>query len=139
MNHLRRGLVAGVFAGLLVALALFVDYGPGANLSTIAHWFALVGTGADKLIGFVLLLLLGAAFGLLFGVVVGRRVFTMDQLVLAGLVTGFVWWVVLLLGTVIRQMQQSVYDMMLFLVISLLYGLALGSLYVQLPQRKVRG
>jgi uncharacterized membrane protein affecting hemolysin expression len=62
----------------------------------------------------------------------------MSQTILAGLGMGAIWWVVvvLLLGTVIRQIQQSVYGMLLFLVVSLLYGLVLGSLYVQLPQRK---
>jgi hypothetical protein len=62
----------------------------------------------------------------------------MSQVMLAGLATGVVWWVVvfLLLGTVIRHNPQSLYGMMLFLVVSLLYGLALGSFSLSLPQRE---
>jgi hypothetical protein len=138
MMHIRRGLVAGFLAGSLVALLFFVDYGPGANLATIAHWFALAGTGVDKLLGFVLLSILGAIFGLLFEAIFGRWVSTMSQVMLAGLATGVVWWVVvfLLLGTVIRHHSQSMYGMMLFLMVSLLYGLALGSFSLSLPQRE---
>ena len=131
MAYLRRGAAAGLLAGFVVALLFFVDYGPGTNLSTIAHWFALSGSSLDKLVGFVLLLAVGTLFGLVFGAVCGRRRLTMSQSVLAGLLTGVVWWVVIvwLLGTIIRHGQQSLYGVMLFLMSSLLYGLVLGSLY----------
>ena len=126
---LKRGLYAGALAGLLLVGLFFVDYGPATNLSAIAHWIALDGISWSKVIGAILLVALGGIFGGLFGIAV-RRSGSLLRLVVAGLVAGFCWWVilVLLLSTVLRHIQQSPYGMLFWLVISLLYGLVLGSL-----------
>jgi ABC-type phosphate/phosphonate transport system permease subunit len=127
----QRGLRAGTLAGLLLVGIFFVDYGPATSLTTIAHWFALDGNPWSKLIGAILLVMLGAVFGGLFAALV--RLWSSSQFhsVLIGLVTGLCWWVllVLLLSTVVRHIQQSLYGTLFWLVISLLYGLVLGSLY----------
>jgi hypothetical protein len=136
MRHgVQQGLRAGVLAGLLLVGIFFVDYSPAPSLSTIARWFALDGNAWSKLIGALLLVLLGALFGGLFGVAV-RRSRSLFQCVLIGLATGLGFWVVLvlLLSTVVRQIQQSLYGTLFWLLTSLLYGLVLGSLYGQWQQ-----
>lgn len=126
-----RGLRAGALAGLLLIGLFFVDYGPATNLTTIARWFALDGNAWSKFIGAILLVVLGAVFGGLFGAFVRLWSPSLAHSVLVGLVTGLGFWVVLvlLLSTTVRQIQQSPYGMVFWLVISLLYGLVLGSLY----------
>jgi hypothetical protein len=93
----------------------------------------LEGNAWSKLIGAILLVVLGSVFGGLFGLIVGWRSLPLVPSVLAGLATGLVWWVVLvlLLSTVVRHIQQSFYGTLFWLVTSLLYGLVLGSLYGQ--------
>jgi hypothetical protein len=127
----QRGLRAGALAGLLLVGIFFVDYGPATNLSTIARWFALDGNAWSKLIGAILLVMVGAVFGGLFGIALRSRLLSLSQSVLVGLVAGLCWWVVLvlLLSTAVRHIQQSPYGMLFWLMTSLLYGLALGSLY----------
>ncbi|HEY4383313.1 MAG TPA: hypothetical protein VGN34_02400 [Ktedonobacteraceae bacterium] len=130
-----RGLRAGALAGLLLVGLLFVDYGPATNLSTVARWFALDGHPWSKVIGALLLLLLGGLFGGVFRLIV-RWPGSLRQSVLAGLVAGLCWWVVLvlLLSTAFRHIQQSLYGMLFWLVMSLLYGLVLGSLSGQVQK-----
>ena len=125
------GLRAGALAGLLLVGIFFVDYGPASSLTTIARWFALDGTPWSKLIGARLLVVVGAAFGGLFAALVRLWSPSLLHSVLMGLVTGLGFWVVLvlLLSTVVRHIQQSLYGTLFWLMISLLYGLVLGSLY----------
>jgi predicted neutral ceramidase superfamily lipid hydrolase len=127
----QRGLRAGALAGLLLVGIFFVDYGPATNLSTVARWFALDGNAWSKLIGAILLVIVGAVFGGLFGIALRSRSLSLSQSVLIGLATGLGFWIVLvlLLSTVVRHIQQSLYGMLFWLVTSLLYGLVLGSLY----------
>jgi hypothetical protein len=122
---------AGALAGLLLIGIFFVDYGPATNLSTVARWFALDGTPWSKLIGAILLVVLGAVFGGLFAALVLLRSPSLLHSVLVGLLTGLGFWVllVLLLSTGVRHIQQSPYGTLFWLMTSLLYGLALGSLY----------
>ena len=131
---------AGALAGLLLVGMFFVDYGPAMNLVTVAHWFALDGNAWSKLIGALLLVVLGALFGGLFGVVVHTRSLSFPQSVFVGLVTGLLWWVVLvlLLAIVVRHIQQSLYGTLFWLVVSLLYGLVLGSLFEQFQHGEMR-
>jgi len=129
----QRGLRAGALAGLLLVGLFFVDYGPATSLTTIARWFALDGNPWSKLLGALLLVIVGAIFGGLFAALVGLWSPSLWHSVLLGLVTGLGFWVllVLLLSTVVWHIQQSLYGMLFWLVISLLYGLVLGSLYGQ--------
>jgi hypothetical protein len=79
-------------------------------------------------------------FGGLFGVVVHTRSLSFPQSVFVGLVTGLLWWVVLvlLLAVVVRHIQQSLYGTLFWLVVSLLYGLVLGSLFEQFQHGEMR-
>lgn len=67
MNTLLRGLYSGLMAGGIVGMLYFVDYGPGNDLHGVASWFALDNKDSGRLIGFMLLIVLGALFGLIFG------------------------------------------------------------------------
>ena len=140
MDSLRKGLFAGLTAGLVLALLYCVDYGPGTNLHTVAKWFGLDSKDAGGYIGFVLLLILGGLFGLAFGAFqrgVGTRFIasTLTRAIIAGLILGVAWFVilVLLLGTIVGHVTPGPYGFMLFIVTSLLYGLLVGYMYYQNP------
>jgi uncharacterized membrane protein YkvI len=135
MDSLRKGLFAGLTAGLVLALLYSVDYGPGTNLHTVAKWFGLDSKDAGGYIGFVLLLILGALFGLAFGAFQREREVTLKSAIIAGLILGVAWFVilVLLLGTTVGHVTLGPYGVMLFIVTSLLYGLLVGMLYYQNP------
>lgn len=136
----QHGVRAGALAGLLLVVVFFVDYGPAASLVTVARWFALDGNAWSKLIGAILLVALGTVFGGLFGVTAHTRSFSFSQSVLIGLATGLLWWVLLflLVGTVARHIEQSLYGTLFWLVASLLYGLVLGSLFGQFQYGEMR-
>src|SRR3989442_3258046 len=88
MNNIRKGLFAGLIAGLVLAMLYAVDYGPGAQLHTVAKWFALDSKNAGEYIGFVLLLILGALFGLAFGAWQRGKVITLTRAIASGLILG---------------------------------------------------
>ena len=135
MDSLRKGLFAGLIAGLVLALLYFVDYGPGTNLHTVAKWFGLDSKDAGGYSGFVLLLILGALFGLAFGAFQRGREVTLTRAIISGLILGIAWFVilVLLLGTIVGHVTPGLYGFMLFIATSLLYGLLVGMLYYQNP------
>jgi hypothetical protein len=135
MDSLRKGLFAGLLAGLVLALLYFVDYGPGANLHTVARWFILDSKSAGSYIGFALLLILGAFFGLAFGAIQRGIEITLSRTIVSGLLLGIAWFVilVLLLGIVVMHITLGVYGFMFFIVTSLLYGLLVGYMYYQNP------
>src|SRR6266536_3084278 len=101
----QRGLRAGALAGLLLVGIFFVDYGPATNLTTIARWFALDGNAWSKLIGAILLVVLGAIFGGLFAALVRLWSSSLFKSVLVGLVMGLCWWVVL--GSLYGKFQKQ--------------------------------
>ena len=135
MDSLCKGLYGGLIAGLVLALLYFVDYGPGTNLHTVAKWFALDSKDAGGYIGFVLLLILGALFGLAFGGFQRGKEVTLPRAIISGLILGIAWFVilVLLLGIIVGHMTPGTYGFMLFIATSLLYGLLVGMLYYQNP------
>jgi drug/metabolite transporter (DMT)-like permease len=138
---LQRGLRAGALAGLLLVGIFFVDYGPATHLSTIAHWFAVDGNAWSKLIGAILLVVLGAVFGGLYTALVRLWSPSLSHSVLVGLATGLSFWVllVLCLATGVRHIQQSLYERLFWLMASLLYGLMLGCLYGAFQEREGTG
>jgi len=133
MRTIRQGLLAGLLAGLLTALLFVVDYGPANSLHGVAHWFGLDSQGAGKLVGFLLILFLGGVFGILFSMVAGRWQPALGRWLLTGLVTGAIWWVlvVLLLGTGINHVGLSFGSVLYSLVPLLVYGLLLSSFSFQ--------
>src|SRR5260370_35264960 len=95
MQTLRRGLLAGHLAGLVLAMLDFVTDGtPGRLLPEALHWFGITiaNPTISKFAGFFLLLVLGGVFGLIFGVLQRERMITISRALLWGLALGFVGW-----------------------------------------------
>src|SRR5262249_32231387 len=141
MRATRCGGLAGALGGVIVAAALFVDYGPGANLEQVARWFGLNLGSVGPALGALMVVLVAALFGLLYGRITPRLgMRSLPRAVLVGMVTGIVWWVVvpLLFGSLVRQQPLTLYGMLLFLALALLYGVVLGNLFVSLPERRSR-
>jgi len=143
--NIRRGLLAGILAGLLLAILNFVTDGtPGRTLPDALHWFGI--TIADPTIsrfsGFFLLIVLGGLFGLIFGAVQRERSITLSRALLSGLVLGLVWWFVfsLVLANIMNH-ASSPFSLQFggFLStfpIDLLFGVELGAIYFQLQQQR---
>ena len=144
MQTLRRGLVAGLLAGLVLAMLDFVTDGtPGRLLPEALHWFGI--TIADPTIsrfaGFFLLLVLGGVFGLIFAALQWERIITSSRALLWGLALGLVWWLVfsLLLANIMSHHAPFSLDFGRFLStfpIDLLFGVVLGAIYFQLQQQR---
>ena len=146
MAHIRRGLTAGLLAGLLLAMLNFVTDGtPGRTLPDALHWFGI--TIADpttsRSAGFFLLIVLGGIVGVLFGLVQGERAISIGRALLSGLALGLIWWVVfsLLLANIMHH-SSSPFSLQFgtFLAtfpIDLLFGMVLGSIYYQLQGQPV--
>src|SRR5512135_2675684 len=105
INNILNGLRAGLIAGLILAVLFFVDYGPGELLHNPAHWLALDSKDTGKVVGFILFILLGGVFGILFGILQGRRETTIGRSLLQGAATGVLFWVIvpLLFGAIINH------------------------------------
>ena len=144
MQTLRGGLVAGLLAGLVLAMLDFVTDGtPGRLLPEALHWFGI--TTADPTIsrfaGFFLLIALGGVFGLIFGALQRERIITISRALLWGLALGFVWWLVfsLLLANIMSHQAPFSLDFGRFFStfpIDLLFGVVLGAISFQLQQRR---
>ncbi len=140
MQTIRRGLIAGLLAGLVLAMLDFVTDGtPGRLLPEALHWFGI--TIADPTIsrfaGFFLIIVLGGVFGLIFGALQRERIITISRALLSGLALGFVWWLVfdLLLANIMSHHVLFSLDFGRFLStfpIDLLFGVVLGAIYFQL-------
>ena len=144
MTNIRRGLFAGLLAGLLLAMLNFVTDGtPGRTLPDALHWFGI--TIADPTIsrfsGFFLLIVLGGIAGLIFGALQRDRIITISRALLSGLVVGLVWLLIFsLLLTNIMNHASSPFSLQfgMFLAtfpIDLIFGLALGTIYYQIQVR----
>jgi hypothetical protein len=144
MHTLRGGLVAGLLAGLVLAMLNFVTDGtPGRLLPEALHWFGI--TIADPTIsrfaGFFLLIALGGVFGLIFGALQRERIITISRALLWGLALGFVWWLIfsLLLANIMSHRAPFSLDFGRFLStfpIDLLFGVVLGAISFQLQQQR---
>lgn len=131
MRAIRQGLLAGLLAGFLAALLLLVDYGPGNSLHGAARWFALDSQGAGKFVGFLLMLILGGLFGMLFGAVIQRWQVTLGRALGVGLLIGAIWWLVIvfLLGTVVNHLSLNFASWLISFTPLLVYGMLLGSIF----------
>lgn len=137
LKMIRHGLFAGMCAGFLAALLFIVDYGPANSLHGVARWLALDSAGAGRVVGFLLMLALGAVFGVLLAVVLGRRQVTLGRALGTGLLMGLLWWavVVFLLGAVINHLQFNFGSWLFTFIPLLVYGMLLGSLSFQWRQQ----
>src|SRR5215469_7113403 len=135
MQTLRRGLVAGLLAGLVLAMLDFVTDGtPGRLLPESLHWFGIIiaDPTSSRFAGFFLLIVLGGVFGLIFGALQRERTITSSRALLWGLALGFAWWLVfpLLLANIMSHQAPFSPDFGRFLStfpIALLFGIVLGA------------
>lgn len=141
MNNIVRGLLSGLLAGLIVGVLYFVDYGPGNGLHGPARWFGLDSSSSGKLIGFIVLLVLGALFGLVFGVLQGQHEITFRRVLVSGLALGVAWWLIFafLIAMIIGHVSMASFNLGSFLypfMLCLVYGLLLGTVYFQSTLRR---
>ena len=131
MTSLRQGIFAGLLAGFVQAALYFFDYGPGNDLAGIARWLGLHSTDTERLLGFLMLIILGGVFGLLFGLLQRGRVIALGRALLLGVATGVVYWIVLvvLFGMVINHIGIDFGGFLYSFVPLLLYGMLLGAFY----------
>ena len=141
MSNILRGLFSGLTAGVILALLYFVDYGPGNDLHGVARWFALDNQDTGRLIGFILLIVLGALFGLIFGALQRGREITIGRAIATGLVLGAAWWFIFafLVAIFVGHMSLTRFNLGSFLypfTLCLVYGFLLGTLYFQSTVRR---
>ncbi len=132
-QRIQNGLIAGLLAGLTLAILFFLDYGPGGLLHTPARWLGLDSTDAGKFVGFILLIVLGGIFGIIFGAIEGRREITLGRSLLLGAATGVIFWIIvpLLFGTLINHIKLDFGSFLYSFVPLVLYGLLLGAIAFQ--------
>jgi hypothetical protein len=141
MNTLRQGAVAGLLAGLILGMLGFVDYGPGNTLGGVARWLAFDNRATGRGAGFLMLIVLGGLFGLLFGFLQRNREVTLSRSLVLGLAVGAAFWLIVtvLLGAVIFQAKFDlgiVFGLFQALVLLLVYGTVLGTIYFQSVVRR---
>ena len=144
MQPLRRGLLAGILASLVLALFDFVtDGAPGNGFPGVLHWFGI--TIADPTIsrwaGLLLLLALGSIFGLLFGALQRGKQITTGRALLTGLALGVLWWflfeVVLanLTNHASSPFSLSFGQFLSSFSLAALFGVLLGAIFLQWQER----
>ncbi|HVB73265.1 MAG TPA: DUF6789 family protein [Ktedonobacteraceae bacterium] len=143
MHTIRNGILAGLCAGLVLATFNFVVNGsPGSGLPEILHWFGIAadnGTGS-RFAGYVLVVILGGIFGVLFSLIQGGGYVSGARSLLTGLGLGFAWWLLLSLVLCNIAFKQSLFhtsfaDVLLTLPLNLVFGVVLGTAYDLLQRR----
>ncbi len=131
-KRIQNGLLAGLLAGLLLAILFFADYGPGGLLHNPAKWLGLDSKDAGKYVGFILLIVLGGIFGIVFGAIEGKREITLGRSLLLGIATGVVFWIIVpLLFGGINHVQMNFGNFLYSFVPLILYGVLLGAFSFQ--------
>ncbi len=144
MQALRRGLLAGFLASLVLAMFDVVTVGvPGNGLPSILHWFgiALADPTLSRWAGFFLLIVLGGVFGLIFGALQRDKLSTAGRALLTGLALGVLWWLIFeLVLTNIMNHASSPFSLSFGRFLSsfpldVLFGVLLGAIYIQWQER----
>lgn len=146
MVAIRRGLLTGLFAGLvLAALDVVVNGVPGNGLQEVLRWFGitLADAGLSRLAGFVLVIALGGVFGILFGIILNRmnaQAVSINRTIPLGLLLGFVWWLLLaqMLCNIVHHISPFSFNftgILLTLPLNLVFGVVLGTAYYQMQVR----
>lgn len=144
MHMLRRGLLAGVLASLVLAAFDFVtDGAPGNGLPPVLRWFGI--TVADPTIsrwaGFFLIVLLGGVFGLIFGALQRGTVMTASRALLTGLTLGVLWWLIfdLVLTNILNHasspLSLSFGRFLSSFPLDVLFGVLIGAISIQWQAR----
>ena len=140
MQALRRGLLAGFLASLVLVVFDFVTVGaPGNGLPSILHWFGIAVTDPtlSRWAGFFLLIVLGGVFGLIFGALQRDKLSTAGRALLTGLALGVLWWLIFeLVLTNIMNHASSPFSLSFGRFLSsfpldVLFGVLLGAIYIQ--------
>ncbi len=140
MQALRRGLLAGFLASLVLAMFDFVTVGaPGNGLPSILHWFGIAVTDPtlSRWAGFFLLIVLGGVFGLIFGALQRDKLSTAGRALLTGLALGVLWWLIFeLVLTNIMNHASSPFSLSFGRFLSsfpldVLFGVLLGAIYIR--------
>ena len=146
MAAIRKGLLTGLFAGLVLAmLDVVVNGAPGNGLQEVLRWFGVTfaDAGIARLAGFVLVIVLGGVFGILFGLILNRmnqEVVTINRAIPLGLLLGFAWWLLLsqALCNIVHRLSPFSFNftgILLTLPLNLLFGVVLGTAYYQMQSR----
>jgi hypothetical protein len=142
MTAIRRGLVTGLFAGLVLAmLDVVVNGAPGNGLQEVLRWFGVTfaNAGLARLVGFALVIVLGGIFGILFGLIfnrINRQAVSIGRAIPLGLLLGFAWWLLLsqMLCNMAHHMSPFAFTFtgtLLTLPLNLVFGVVLGTAYYQ--------
>ena len=146
MAVIRRGLLTGLFAGLVLALLDVVVNGvPGNGLQEVTRWFGITvaDAGLSRLAGFVLVIALGGVFGILFGLILNSmhsQVVSINRAIPLGLLLGFAWWLLLtqMLCNIVHHISPFAFNftgVFLTLPLTLVFGVVLGTAYYQMQAR----
>lgn len=146
MAVIRRGLLTGLFAGLVLAMLEVVVNGvPGNGLQEVLRWFGIsvADAGLGRLAGFALVIALGGVFGVLFGLMLSRmhaQVVGINRAIPLGLLLGFAWWLLLVqvLCNVTHHISPFSFNFMgvlLTLPLNLVFGVVLGTAYYQMQAK----
>jgi len=140
MHTFRRGFLAGVLASLVLAMFDFLtDGAPGNGFPAVLRWFGL--TIADPTIsrwtGFLLLLVLGGVFGLIFGALQRGKLITPGRALLNGLALGMLWWLLfeVVLANITNHASSpfslSFGQFLASFPLAVLFGVLIGAISVQ--------
>jgi hypothetical protein len=140
MQLLRRGLLAGILASLVLATFDFVtDGAPGNGFPGVLHWFGI--TIADPMIsrwvGLLLLLVLGGVFGLLFGALQRGKLITTGRALLTGLALGILWWLLfeVVLASITNHTSAPINlnfaNFLSSFPLAVLFGVLIGAIFMQ--------
>jgi hypothetical protein len=139
-DTLRRGLLAGILASLVLAMFDFVtDDAPGNGFPGVLRWFGLTITNPtmSRWVGFLLLIALGGVFGLIFGTLQRGQLFTTGRALLTGLALGMLWW--LLFEVVLANITNhapspfslSLEQFLASFPLAALFGVLIGAIFMQ--------
>ena len=140
MKPLHRGLLAGVLASLVLATFDFVtDGAPGNGLPPVLRWFGITiaDPALSRWVGFFLLVVLGAVWGLIFGALQRDTLVTAGRALLTGLALGVLWWLIFELAlTNITNHAPSPFSLSFGRFLSsfpldVLFGVLIGAIFIQ--------
>lgn len=140
MHTLRRGLLAGVLASLVLALFDFVtDGAPGNGFPLVLRWFgiSIADPTISRFSGLLLLIALGGLVGLIFGALQRGKLITTGRVLLTGLTLGVLWW--LLFEVVLVNMTNhapspfslSFGQFLSSFPLAVLFGVLIGAIFIQ--------
>ena len=145
MQPLRRGLLAGILASLVLAMFDFVtDGAPGNGFPAVLRWFGI--TIADPTIsywvGLLLLIVLGGLVGLIFGAIQRGKPITTGRALFTGLALGVLWWLLfeVVLANITNHASSpfslSFGRFLSSFPLDVLFGVLTGAIFIQWQARQ---